>query len=44
MRSLLAIESIHEFTSRLIDFVLAFTQVDLDMDVFMDLNFIMGVD
>ena len=33
-RSLLAIISIHEFPIRSIDFVLAFSRADLDLDVF----------
>ena len=37
VRSLLAIPSIHELTSKSIDFVLAFTQSELDMDIFMDI-------
>ena len=36
-RSLLAIASIHELKSISIEFVLAFTQSDLDVDVFMDI-------
>ena len=37
VRSILAIESIHESKSRSIDFVIAFAQADIDVDVFMDL-------
>ena len=44
MRLLLPISSIHEFPSRSIDFVLAFTQVDLGVDVFMELSLVMLVD
>ena len=43
-RSLLSISHIHELTIRLIDFVIAFTQYDPDMYVFMDLTLGMGVD
>ena len=43
VRSLLAIASIHELTSRSIDFVIYFNQDDLDGDVFMDLPLVMGV-
>ena len=42
-RSLLAITIIHELPSRSIDFVLAFTQAELDVDVFMELPLGMGV-
>ena len=35
--SLLAIASIHEFPSRSIDFVLAFPQAVLDMDILMEI-------
>ena len=42
--SLLAIESIHKFPSISINFVLAFPQYDLDVDVFIELPFTMGVD
>ena len=44
VRSLLAISSIHEFPNRSTDFVLAFTQYDIDVDLFMDLTLGMGVD
>ena len=44
MRSLLAIASINELPSISIDFVLAFTQDNLDVDVFVELNLGMGVD
>ena len=37
VRSLLYIASMHEFSRRSIDFLLAFTQDDLDVDVFMDI-------
>ena len=37
LRLLLAIASIHEFSSRPIDFVLDFLQSDLDVDVFIEL-------
>ena len=37
VRSLLAMASINEFLIRSIEFVLEFTQVDLDGDVFMDI-------
>ena len=43
VRSLLAMTSLHEFTSKSIDFVLSFTQADLDMYFFMDLPLGMGV-
>ena len=43
VRSLLAMTSLHEFTSKSIDFVLSFTQDDLDMYFFMDLPLGMGV-
>ena len=42
--SLLAIASIHELPIRSIDFVLAFTQYDLDVDILMDLPLVMAVD
>ena len=44
VRSLLAIASIHGLTSIKIDFVLSFTQYDLNADVFMELTLEMGVD
>ena len=44
MSLLIAIASIHEFPSISIDFVLAFPQSDLDVDVFMDLPLVMLVD
>ena len=44
MRSLLAIESIHELASISTDFVLASPQADLDLDVLMDRPLGMGVD
>ena len=37
IRTLLAISNIHGLPSRSIDFVLAFLQADLDLDVFMEL-------
>ena len=37
VRSIFAIEIIHGFTSISIDFVIAFLQYDLDVDVFMKL-------
>ena len=43
MSTLLDIKSIHEFTSRFIDFVLLFPQADLDVDVFVGLPLEMGV-
>jgi len=44
VRALLAIASIHKLPSRSIDFVLAFPQADLDVDVFMELPIGMDVD
>ena len=44
MRSILAIEIIHEFPSRSIDFVLDFHQDDLDVDIFMEIPLGMGFD
>ena len=44
MRSLLDIASIHELSRISIDFVLAFTQSDVDVYVFMDITLGMGVD
>ena len=44
LRSLYAIEIIHEFPSISIEFVLAFPQSDLDVDVFMGLLLLMLVD
>ena len=41
---LLAIASIYELPSRSIDFVPAFSQYDLDVNIFMDLLLGMGVD
>ena len=38
VKLLLSIESIHEFPSIPIDFVLEFTQADFDADVFMELG------
>ena len=43
VRSLFAIESIHELPSISIDFINEFCQVDLDVDVFMDLPLGIGV-
>ena len=43
VRSLLLISIIHEFLSRLIDFVLDFPQYDLDVDVLMDLPLVILV-
>ena len=43
-RLILVIESIHEFPSISIDFVLTFPQDDLDVDVFTNLNLVMEVD
>ena len=37
VRYLSAIESIHEFPIRSIDFVIDFTQADIDVNVFMEL-------
>ena len=44
VRSLLSIASIHELQSVSIDFLIAFPQYDLDMDVFMELPLLMVVD
>ena len=44
LRLLLAIESIHTFPSRLINFELAFTQDNLSVDFFMDIPLGMVVD
>ena len=44
VRSLLAISSIHESPSRSIDFVIAFPQPNLDVDIFMDVPLGMLVD
>ena len=44
VRSRLAIESIHEFPIISIDFLPAFSQSELDVDVFMDITLGMGVD
>ena len=44
VRLILAITSIHEFPSRKIDFILAFNQFDLDVDVLMELHLVLGVD
>ena len=37
LSSLLDISSIHRFPSRSIDFVLDFSQADIDVDVFLDI-------
>ena len=42
-RSLLSISSMHEFTTRSIDFVLTFPQTGFDLDVFMELPLVMLV-
>ena len=44
VRSLLYIAIIHELSSISNDFLLAFPQYDLDVDVFMDLPLVIGVD
>ena len=44
VKTLLYIASINKLSSRSTDFVLAFNQYDLDLDVFMDISFGMGVD
>ena len=44
LRYLLAISSIHEFPSISIDFVPAFSQADLDVDVFMNIPLRIGVE
>ena len=44
MRSLLAIASIPELPIKSIDFVLAFPQYELDVDVFMEIPLGMGFD
>ena len=44
VRSLLSIQIIHELTIISIDFVLDFTQSDLDVYVFMEITLGMGVD
>ena len=44
VRSILDTASIHEFTSKSIDFVLAFSEADLDVDVFMDIPLVIGFD
>ena len=44
MRSLLAIASINELPSRSIEFVIDFPLVELDVDVFMDIPLVMGLD
>ena len=43
VRSLLAISGIYEFPSRSIDFLIAFIQSDLGVDIFMDIPFGMGI-
>ena len=44
LRSILEIERIYELPIISIDFVLDFTRSYLDVDVFMDLTLVMGVD
>ena len=44
VRSILDTASIHEFTSKSIDFVLAFSEADIDVDVFMDIPLVIGFD
>ena len=44
MRLILAITSIHKLPIIKIDFLLAFTQSELDGDVFMELHLVMVVD
>ena len=44
VRSLLAIASVYGFPSRSIEFLLAFTQDDLDVDVFVDIPVGIAVD
>ena len=44
VRSILAIANIHEFSTRSIDFILSFTQVYIDADVFVELPVVMGFD
>ena len=44
VRSIVAMESIHKFTSISIDFVFAFPHSDVDVHVFMDINLGTGVD
>ena len=44
VRLLLDIESIHEFPIRSIEFLPSFPQTYLDMDVFVELPLVMGVD
>ena len=44
VKSLLAISSIHEFPIISIVFVLSFTQIDLDMDFFVEVLLVMVVD
>ena len=41
--SILSIASIHEFPTRSIYFVLSFPQADLDVNVFMEITLVMGV-
>ena len=40
----IAMASINEFPSRSIDFLLAYTQSDLDVDILLGLPLVMGVD
>ena len=42
-RSLLALSSLYEFINRSFDFVIEFSQYDLDVDIFVDLTLGMGV-
>ena len=44
VRSILSISSIHEFPSISIEYLLYFTQAELDVDVFMVITLGMGVD
>ena len=44
MRSLLDIEILLELTRRSIDFVISFTQEDLDVDLLMEMHLGIGVD
>ena len=44
VRSLLDIESVNEFPSGSIEFVLVFPKTDIDVDVFVELHLVMWVD
>ena len=44
VRLILSIASIHEFPTRSIYFVLSFPQADLNVNVFMEITLVMGVD